>query len=364
MPDRATGFYGSTMIAVRNFDDTIGNHYHYSMYDPAIQTIAVNDCSWSTRYVGRARYVCSDIMLRILVHVEWSNILQQQQEIRQQSATKTNMTLLIESDWDESWQIPIMDYNDADGYTDVQANITIQDTSNVHLWWPHGVGVSDYAYRHNFTFHLYVNNRVSVVTTIAAGIRTIETYLDRTIQGQRFRVNHHDIYLVGGNWIGTDQALRYSASKERYCNEVWLHQYAGLNLIRVWGGGTAERDPFYDCADQYGILVYQEFWMTGDNNGRWAGNYSWPLDYTAYLMNVEDTIKRLRHHPSLLFYGGCNECLSNRASPWAPNPPRSLDDGIRTLIQKFDPGRFYISSSMGGVRICITYVASLVWFFF
>jgi mannosylglycoprotein endo-beta-mannosidase len=185
--------------------------------------------------------------------------------------------------------------------------------------------------------------------SISVGIRTIETFLDDQIQGQRFRINGADIYLVGGNWIASDQMLRYSASTSRYCNEIALHKHAGLNLLRVWGGGTAERTEFYECADQLGMLVYQEFWMTGDNNGRWAGQYSYPLDYEAYLANVEDTVKRLRRHPSLLFYGGCNECLAPPSSPWVPNPPRVIDDGIQALLRKYDPGRFYIASSMGGV---------------
>jgi len=89
--------------------------------------------------------------------------------------------------------------------------------------------------------------------------------------------------------------------------------------------------------------------MTGDNNGRWAGNYSYPLNYEAYLENVEDTVKRLRRHPSLLFYGGCNECLAPRNSTWAPNPPGPINDGIQRILERFDPGRFYIPSSMGGV---------------
>ena len=51
---------------------------------------------------------------------------------------------------------------------------------------------------------------------------------------------------------------------------------AGLNSIRVWGGGVAERTDFYNICDELGLLVYQEFFMTGDNNGRWAGSYDWP----------------------------------------------------------------------------------------
>ena len=121
-------------------------------------------------------------------------------------------------------------------------------------------------------------------------------------------------------------------------------------------GGVAEQSQFYSCADRLGVLVFQEFWMTGDNNGRWAGNYSYPLDYDAYLANVEDTVKRLRRHPSLLFYGGCNECSAPRNSSWAPNPPRPINGGIQRILERFDPRRFYIPSSMGGVsatKLCV-----------
>ena len=41
-----------------------------------------------------------------------------------------------------------------------------------------------------------------------------------------------------------------------------MHRDMGLNLIRVWGGGIAERPEFYDAADEMGVLVMQEFWMT------------------------------------------------------------------------------------------------------
>jgi len=42
-----------------------------------------------------------------------------------------------------------------------------------------------------------------------------------------------------------------------------------LNLLRVWGGGITERPEFYDACDKCGLLVMQDFWMTGDCNGRW-----------------------------------------------------------------------------------------------
>ena len=76
-----------------------------------------------------------------------------------------------------------------------------------------------------------------------------------------------------GNWIGTDQTQRLSSSFTRYHNELLLHRHAGINLLRVWGGGITETQHFYQTADKLGFLIWQEFWTTGDNNGRWSGQY-------------------------------------------------------------------------------------------
>jgi mannosylglycoprotein endo-beta-mannosidase len=234
MPDRATGFFGSVVL-----EGTAGA---LALVDPAIHTVHAV-CA-----VDSATTACTSVTLRILAHVEG---------LREELGT-TNYFLQVRADWGETWRIVPDTHR-----TGFNMHVTVDHPHELKLWWPHGVGMEPEAHLHSFQFSLMVNGKVSDTKTIQVGIRTIETFLDEDIQGQRFRINGKDIYLVGGNWIGTDQTLRYSASTQRYCNEISLHKHAGLNLIRVWGGGVAERDQFYECADRLGVLVFQEFWMTG-----------------------------------------------------------------------------------------------------
>lgn len=35
---------------------------------------------------------------------------------------------------------------------------------------------------------------------------------------------------------------------------------ANFNTLRVWGGGYYPDSRFYELCDQYGLLVWQDFW--------------------------------------------------------------------------------------------------------
>ena len=103
--------------------------------------------------------------------------------------------------------------------------------------------------------------------TVVFGIRETGTYFDEKVGGRVFLINGQKIFIKGGNWISSDLLLRLSP--ERYEAEVKMHAQMNMNMIRVWGGSITERPEFYDACDKYGILVWQDLWITGDCNGRW-----------------------------------------------------------------------------------------------
>jgi hypothetical protein len=86
---------------------------------------------------------------------------------------------------------------------------------------------------------------------------------------------------------------------QRTYAELRYTKQAGVNLLRLWGGGIAESDYFYELCDEFGFLVWNEFWLTGDTHA--------PADTALYMMNVANTVKRIRNHPSVAYYVASNE---------------------------------------------------------
>jgi beta-galactosidase/beta-glucuronidase len=80
-----------------------------------------------------------------------------------------------------------------------------------------------------------------------------------------------------------------------------LHRDAGLNIIRNWVGQSTE-ETFYQLADEYGLMVWNDFWDSTQNYNAEAA------DPELFLENARDTIMRFRNHPSIVLWCGRNEC--------------------------------------------------------
>ena len=172
------------------------------------------------------------------------------------------------------------------------------------LWWPNGLG-RPALYRLELEFK--IDGRVSASERIPFGIREFSSRAE-TVDGwarREFFVNGVRIPVRGAAWV-PDMMLNHSP--ERLRRELSLWKEAHLNLVRIWGGGTTPRGEFFDLCDELGLLVWHDFWITGDCQGTWdKGSADYPYDARAFLANAAATVKKLRNHPSLLVWTAGNE---------------------------------------------------------
>lgn len=224
----------------------------------------------------------------------------------------------------------------ASGSTTVRftaADIPALMIQHPRLWWPNGYGDPNlYRVRLRFTDA----NGISDDTSIVFGIRTVSS-LAVDVSGftrRDFYVNGRRVHLVGGAWV-PDMML--NRDRLRYDYELRLCRNANVNMVRIWGGGLGETDDFYELADRYGLLIWQDFWITGDTNGGFKGSADWPLQSSVFIDNVVSTIYRIRNHPSLLVWTGGNEGHARK----------ELYDAMRDNVANLDGTRPFIPCSSG-----------------
>ncbi|MFV0378059.1 MAG: glycoside hydrolase family 2 protein [Mangrovibacterium sp.] len=212
--------------------------------------------------------------------------------------------------------------------------------NNPKLWWPYGYGEAN---MYSMTMKVYIDGQLSDEETIPVGIREIQRRWNGHTRSMEVLVNGQKIFIKGGNWIISDAMLRFTP--ERYDAEIRYHRDMNLNLIRIWGGALTERQEFYDACNKYGMLVIQDFWMSGDCNGRWVDpkkkddqwtRRNYPDDHNLWLESAADMVKMIRNNPSLAIWCGGNEIT----------PPADLLSALKDeIIKKIDGTRWFIDYS-------------------
>ncbi len=140
------------------------------------------------------------------------------------------------------------------------------------------------------------------------------------------RVNGVRIAVRGGSW-GMDDS-RKRVSRDHLEPFFRFDREANLNIIRNWQGQNTE-ETFYDLADEYGMLVWNDFWeVTMDSNAE-------AEDPQLFLANAKDTILRYRNHPSIVMWCGRNEGV----------PQPIINEGLIRLTHALDGTRYYSPSS-------------------
>jgi len=172
---------------------------------------------------------------------------------------------------------------------------------NVELWWPVGYGEANL---YNYKIELVRDGKIMDSREGRFGFRSvklIEDAKDNNSIGLDFYINGKKIYLKGSNWV-PPECFTGVMQDEKYRKMIKLAKDMNANILRVWGGGSYEKDIFFDICDEEGIVVWQDFALAcadiPEENPEFLNNF---LDEVRY------QIKRLRNHPSLIYWCGGNE---------------------------------------------------------
>lgn len=175
------------------------------------------------------------------------------------------------------------------------------EVPDVGLWWPRGYGEQPL---YDVELTLLHEDRPLDVWRRRVGFRSVE--LDRAADahgtGFTLVVNGERLFARGVNWI-PDDVFPSRITRERYRERLGQAADAGVDLVRIWGGGIYESEDFYDACDELGLLVWQDF----------------PFACAAYPeeqplrgeveAEARENVVRLMPHPSLVLWNGNNENL-------------------------------------------------------
>jgi beta-mannosidase len=290
---------------------------------------------------------------------------------RSTDATDTPLTFTAEftgvgyreEDFSDSMPAPVT-VTVTPGETRASVSLTLE---NPRRWNPAGLN-SDTQFDgshpplYTLEMSLLKNTDTLESKTAQIGLRTIELIREPDADGQgegfKFRVNGEDVFIKGANWIPEDsfpsrlenepdaldfpQDDRVRQRIEDACN-------AGMNMLRVWGGGLYESEHFYELCDAHGILVWQDF-PYGCAYYPDTGEYA-----DAGRREATAAVKRIRNHASIALWCGNNENQVMYEGPWGGvRPARYLGeklyfDILPAVVAAEDPKTpYWPSSPFGG----------------
>nr|AGS53126.1 beta-mannosidase [uncultured bacterium contig00040] len=228
----------------------------------------------------------------------------------------------------------------------VTRSLTIE---NPKLWYPAGYGAQPL---YTIAVDLTVDGHEVDYWERRVGLRqtTVRREADEWGESFAIEVNGIKVFAKGANYIPMDNIFsRMTYEKTRTLLEDSV--LAGLNAIRVWGGGCYPENYFFDICDELGLIVWQDFMFAC------AVYELTPAFEESIRAEAADNVKRLRHHASLGLWCGNNELEEAFANGWYKISPeqrvyytRMFEEILPEIVAKHDPQTFYwpASPSCGG----------------
>ncbi|KAK9719277.1 Mannosidase Ig/CBM-like domain [Popillia japonica] len=139
--------------------------------------------------------------------------------------------------------------------------------------------------------------------TVKIGFRTVKLIQNQLEDGNGFYflINGIPIYAKGANSIPVNILPEKGQNLKTIKFLLRSAKLAHMNMIRVWGGGVYESELFYDFADEYGIMIWQDFMFA-------CAMYPTNADFLSSVRKeVRHQVRRLHHHPSIVVWAANNE---------------------------------------------------------
>lgn len=226
---------------------------------------------------------------------------------------------------------------------------------NPQLWWPAGFGE---AFLYPFVLRLQVGGATVAQQSLPVGIRQIEVINEPDADGVCFylKVNGVPVFCKGANYIPAD-VFPAQITQARLDAEFAAVTSAGMNMLRVWGGGYYQDEYFYQLADKHGVLIWQDFMFA-------CSLYPATPDFLANVeVEARANVRRLRRHPSVALWCGNNEVDMGIA--WWDWPAKFgysdtqwqqlkqdyhalFGELLPKVLKELDPTSFYLRSSPQG----------------
>jgi len=169
---------------------------------------------------------------------------------------------------------------------------------------------------------------------------------DRNTEFSSFEVilNGRSVMCKGANWVPCEP-FPSEETDEKITKILTMAKEAGMNIIRVWGGGLFEREHFYNECDRLGLMVVQDFLMAC---GQYPEEEEWFIEHLN--KEAEFAAKKLRNHPSLIWWNGDNENAINGSDEDGDYIGRnaSLFGSMPAILKNDFTRSFFISSPWGG----------------
>ena len=235
------------------------------------------------------------------------------------------------------------------------------DIPDAELWWPTGYGTQPL-----YTLTLCGKQWRFGIRTVqirqlpdAPGSPYWETCLaiqdspsgrrydhNEAFSGFELLINGVAVMCKGANWVPSEP-FPSAETPEKITHLLQLAREAGVNMLRVWGGGIFEQEHFYAQCDALGILVTQDFLMAC---GQYPEEEPWFLE--ALRKETEHAALTLRNHPCLMWWSGDNENAVNGSDEAEDYRGRAaIHQGIWPVLNRLDPKRRFLPSSPFGGKV-------------